>query len=205
LKIFGIKGGIMGQRLNIEIHNNGKLLANAYYHWSGYTSSALYLTKIVMDNIKICKHRSKIMTAIRLLEATGAKLTETEFKATRRQSQTFRKITSGLEYKDEVDRNDGLIAVSTKGMEETRLWEEARVEIDLKSQTIFFDAVYEVDEEELISYGTEIGSIPSINDEIDLSQIRFTDFEYIFNTLLEIYNNQCYYFKIRNHIIAFIA
>lgn len=27
----------MGQRLNIEIHENGKCLANAYYHWSGYT------------------------------------------------------------------------------------------------------------------------------------------------------------------------
>ena len=31
----------MGQRLNIEIWNESKRLANAYYHWSGYTSSTL--------------------------------------------------------------------------------------------------------------------------------------------------------------------
>lgn len=31
----------MGQRLNIEIHNNGELLTNCYYHWSGYTKCAL--------------------------------------------------------------------------------------------------------------------------------------------------------------------
>ena len=31
----------MGQRLNIEIVNGETSLANAYYHWSAYTKSAL--------------------------------------------------------------------------------------------------------------------------------------------------------------------
>jgi len=38
----------MGQRLNIEIISNGKCLANAYYHWSAYSDSAIDLAiKIV--------------------------------------------------------------------------------------------------------------------------------------------------------------
>lgn len=34
----------MGQSLNIEIWNNGEVLANAYYHWSAYTESAAKIT-----------------------------------------------------------------------------------------------------------------------------------------------------------------
>jgi hypothetical protein len=28
----------MGQRLNIEIVKNGDVLANSYYHWSGFSN-----------------------------------------------------------------------------------------------------------------------------------------------------------------------
>lgn len=39
----------MGQRLNIEIIREGNLLTNAYYHWSGYTSSAITLSKLALS------------------------------------------------------------------------------------------------------------------------------------------------------------
>lgn len=39
----------MGQRLNIEIFNNGQVVVNAYYHWSAYTRSALELTAKVIS------------------------------------------------------------------------------------------------------------------------------------------------------------
>lgn len=39
----------MGQRLNIEIVNGETSLANCYYHWSAYTSSALGLTRQIID------------------------------------------------------------------------------------------------------------------------------------------------------------
>lgn len=39
----------MGQRLNIEIVNGDTCLANAYYHWSGYTLSACDLTMKILD------------------------------------------------------------------------------------------------------------------------------------------------------------
>lgn len=42
----------MGQRLNIEVHYDGELLANAYYHWSAYTSSSLNLLGKVIEAYK---------------------------------------------------------------------------------------------------------------------------------------------------------
>ena len=46
----------MGQRLNIQIEmdipesSESKVLANAYYHWSGYTSSAYELVRMIADS-----------------------------------------------------------------------------------------------------------------------------------------------------------
>ena len=53
----------MGQRLNIEIWNEGKRLANAYYHWSGYSFSTLY------ETMKIIKARENNMDKVYELDA----------------------------------------------------------------------------------------------------------------------------------------
>ena len=38
----------MGQRLVVSVQNKGKELATVYYHWGGYTVSALYeVSKLV--------------------------------------------------------------------------------------------------------------------------------------------------------------
>ena len=42
----------MGQRLNVEIWNNGEVLANAYYHWSAYTESAAHIVDKALNYIK---------------------------------------------------------------------------------------------------------------------------------------------------------
>lgn len=53
----------MGQRLNLEIleTKNGvdNILANAYYHWSGYTSSAIRLTEKAIESIFKTKNLEK--------------------------------------------------------------------------------------------------------------------------------------------------
>ena len=68
----------MGQRLNIEIKENGTTLANAYYHWSAYTDSSLELTEHILKNIDSVEHENSTVKAIKLLETTGAGLTEQE-------------------------------------------------------------------------------------------------------------------------------
>ena len=123
----------MGQRLNIQIEandtdtNETKVLANCYYHWSGYTSSAMELVKEMVDsgvyNLDILDPVEK---AIRLLEATGAGLAGDEL------TDTY----NTPKYKVSTDRNIGLIAISEKGINETIKWEESRVTINLTTGSI---------------------------------------------------------------------
>ena len=76
----------MGQRLVIEIKEGDTVLANAYYHWSGYTETSLNLLNEVMnkgifDNIPIKFSKGdEQLYAIKLLETTGAKILEEDLK-----------------------------------------------------------------------------------------------------------------------------
>ena len=123
----------MGQRLNIQIEANNTdtneivVLANCYYHWSGYTSSAMELVKEIVDsgiyNLDILDPVEK---AIRLLEATGAGLCEGELTYTYNIPKY--KVTTG--------RNSGLIAISEEGINNIAEWEESRVTINLTTGSI---------------------------------------------------------------------
>ena len=75
----------MGQRLNVEILNKGTLMANAYYHWSAYTSSSLDIIEQILKSSKDAFEKKGIRNifdaAIDMLESTGAKLTHDELLA----------------------------------------------------------------------------------------------------------------------------
>ena len=123
----------MGQRLNIQIEANNTdtnetvVLANCYYHWSGYTSSAMELVnKIVKSGINNLDILDPVEKAIRLLEATGAGLAEDELTDTYNISK----------YKVSTDRNLGLIAISEEGTNRVAEWEESRVTINLTTGSI---------------------------------------------------------------------
>lgn len=147
----------MGQRLNIELFYNGERVANVYYHWSGFTSSALDLTRqIVINYEKFMSMDLPIeVKAILLLQTTNAGLTEDEFKWAEENINQFD------EYKDilfrAVNRNEGLIALSEEGMNETESWEEARVTIYLDTKKIDLDTffIYESIEEFIENYSQE--------------------------------------------------
>ena len=135
----------MGQRLNIQfeidIPNSGeaKVLANAYYHWSGYTNSAYELVKQIADSEywnNDCKITDPVEKAIRLLEVTGAGLTKKEFTEEYPESK----------YKLSENRSYGLIAISEEGILETQKWEEARVTINLSTNMVDMGGVYYLDE-----------------------------------------------------------
>lgn len=126
----------MGQRLNIQFEDNTGVLANAYYHWSGYTSSSMLLTnKIISSDLIDDTSISNKVKAVKLLELTGAGLTRDEF------NDDFPRHL----YKESKDRSSGLIAISKEGIEETQSWEEARVTINLDTQQIHLDIYWDVD------------------------------------------------------------
>lgn len=127
----------MGQRLNVEIEINGNTAANCYYHWSAYTSSAMNITKNIVEHYMSNKQEfdamNPVVAGIRLLESSGAHLTPKELE----QMQPF----TEEEFDTNADRNSGLISISGEGVEETRSWEEGRVTINLTDEVIDFEVV----------------------------------------------------------------
>lgn len=191
----------MGERLNIEIKNNGKVLANSYYHWSGYTSSTLELTQIILDeihsyiNIQKIFENNLVLYAIRLLEVTGAGLTdvEKEFAFKNIGKHKFAKCAS---------RNDGLISISPKGIEETEYWEEHRVEINLDSKTINFKKLawkilrdeymedYEEDED-------KFNDLPIL--DVNFENISFNNFKNFKDMILSLIDKEIYNVRIKSN------
>lgn len=164
----------MGQRLNIEIKINGEVQANAYYHWSGYTSSAIKLTEqILLQREDFLDKKEPKLSAIRLLETTGAGLTQEELEIAKEEYSevTFGKCNG---------RNSGLIAISEDGMNETRIWEEARVTIDFDEETVDFNVWSIWDKEE---YLDEYEKLPE--KEINDSNFNIMSFETFLNDFSE--------------------
>lgn len=53
----------MGQRLNISIRNKDKTLASGYWHWGGYTDSALHYLNAMSDTlVEYCEEKIEYVT-----------------------------------------------------------------------------------------------------------------------------------------------
>ena len=122
----------MGQRLNLEIKINGKSQANAYYHWSGYTSTSYRITSQVLYELKNINENDPKIKAIRLLETTGAGFNPEEILK-------VKEFYPNMQFKKCNSRNDGIISITPEGMKETRQWEEGRVTIDIDYNLVYFN------------------------------------------------------------------
>ena len=159
----------MGQRLNIEIVQEDKVLANAYYHWSAYTSESINITRTILDAVESSKGMNPLKRAIFLLQTTGAGFTNAEM--------VFAKSIDDL--KGEVlrqaeNRNTGLLGVSPEAIKETRKWEEGRVTIDIEKEMINFEVWWRSSYEDFVTNYPE-GKIVDL--EIDLENIAFDKFD----------------------------
>lgn len=168
----------MGQRLNIQIEandtdtNETKVLANCYYHWSGYTSSAMELVnEIVESGIYKLDILDPVEKAIRLLEATGAGLAEDELT----------ELYNTPKYKVSTNRNDGLIAISEEGTNRVAEWEESRVTINLTTGSInmsdmFYDETGEFSKGVLESKLKNLYELKAdLNSSFDTFQVLYTE------------------------------
>lgn len=164
----------MGQRLNIEIIKDGKCIANAYYHWSAFTFNSITIAIDILNKLETFIATSNdTLTAIRLLESTGAGLTETEL-------QILPDSLKEFEFKKCNGRDEGLIAISENGMKDTRAWEEGRISIDIKSKTIDFDVLYKPTEKDILNEYPNINKdkLPRFNENpkaLDINQLHDLD------------------------------
>lgn len=130
----------MGQRLNVEIISKNKTIANVYMHWSAYTDSSFEIAIRVLENFldinnKLLDNKQTIYT--RLKKALpGASINQSEYEALVKES------VKGIYVGKYVDRNDGLISFTEKGIADTRDWEEGRVSIDIENKKILFDVYW---------------------------------------------------------------
>ena len=166
----------MGQRLNIEIHNKGELLANCYYHWSAYTKSALILTKQVLKFIKENEdeYSDPLVLAVKALETTEAGVMKNDMEYLM-SNENYSKYS----YNPAVDRNLGLICVTKDGMENTRYWEEGRVTVYLDEEMVSFDVFFHTRSEEEYKADCEYNGEDAIIDSLvwDNADVKFKDFD----------------------------
>lgn len=128
------------------------MLANSYYHWSGFSNSAVNLVIQIIQNYEYIKkynveeyiRNQDLLFAIRLLEETGAGLENTNIAR-----NILKDETMNLKLKKCDGRDEGIIAITEEDIKETRRWEEGRVSIDIENKTINFDVIRELTAEEL--------------------------------------------------------
>lgn len=171
----------MGQRLNVEIVSNGKLLANAYYHWDAYTGISLQRTDDVLNKLNEIKESVKddLDLAIKLLESTGAGINTEE----RNYILADPELSKYLPINDCVDRNEGILSITKESMQNTRYWEEGRVTIDIGKRTILFRVYWEWTKEDYIDdyYDLEhYEQLPTIDYDLE-KEIPFDKFEELKN------------------------
>lgn len=178
----------MGQRLNVEIWSKGKVLANAYYHWSAYTSSAAEIVGKVIAATKIFSvDRNELLYAIRLLEATGAGLTEDECNHVREQA-----AFKDCDFRECEGRDSGLISVTEEGIRETRHWEDGTVRIYVDEKRISFrvfwtESCYEWEKEQREYNGVENADHRKLLEvDFNFDDIKFDDWGVAFAFLKRI-------------------
>lgn len=209
----------MGQRLNIEIKKGDKALANAYYHWSAYSSSSCEMALGIVDYIETNQQDcDDVLYAIKILESTGAGLTD--FNPTEQEIETAQKYYNqeyylkwrnqpselktaklmfpDFKFQDCNGRNNGLLSITEYGMSETRKWEEGRVTVDIESKTVCFDVYWDASDFE------EKKPIEDLN--LDLANLSFDDVSTL-KDIIDKYINDGYskYYKLKNgDIIGFV-
>lgn len=125
----------MGQRLVITIKNGDEDLAKIYYHWSAYTFSALLETKKIINCIY--NHQGETISEMKLrlikfLEENGGGI-----KGEQSEFDYIKKMYPKEIFKEDgYSRNNGLIALSEKGMQELQDWSEGDIIIDIDTDTV---------------------------------------------------------------------
>lgn len=180
----------MGQRLNIEIKINGKVRANAYYHWSGYTQTAKNITLSILKGAYKFLDGDPTLRAIRLLEISGAGLTDSE------RCEAL-KMYPETNFSPNEGRNNGLIAITPNAIKETRRWEEGRITLDFDKKIVKFNVYFKRAAKEY--YKDEYYKNRTIHAELLRSPFYMTFDYFIDEFCKQNFENFC--FKYKNLII----
>ena len=128
----------MGQRLVVSVDTIGRSIAKLYFHWSGYTPDALYVTRDIVHCIYNHDDETEKELQLRLIrfceERGGCIDGGSDGEEWKYISQLYPNET----FKETGNRSDGLIALSEQGMLDMQRMSEADVYIELDDDAVDF-------------------------------------------------------------------
>ena len=139
----------MGQRLNIEFQYGDKVIANAYYHWSGYTIYSLKELLAVSELMEYDNIHDEKSAIIELVNVFDNKLSPYSGLTSDSLDEVKKYIPEYSDIKNELNRNYGLLSISEEGMNSIREWMEFILKYDIKNKKIIGNTgVFEIDIDE---------------------------------------------------------
>lgn len=158
----------MGQRLTVDILDNGERIAVVYYHWSAYFSSTIAELKLLKDDIISSKKENKdiLLAIIDGLELRGGGL-----DISSKTRSVAKKMWPQRTFKTDINRNFGLICLDESDINETEAMSEGMAWIDISSE----EATSDVELEDAV--------------RIDKSKLPYDPFDIMsFHQLEEVYD-----------------
>lgn len=133
----------MGQRLVVNLVRDNEIIANSYFHWSGYTETALQMTGNIIANLQSMKDLKKANPLDIAIAAFAIPDYTPGFDSSERdyieKNYTDRDIS---EIPFNNDRNEGLMAISKQGIDDSVSAGEMIVDIKIDDGTIVGEFVY---------------------------------------------------------------
>lgn len=168
----------MGQRLVITVRKEQKDIAKIYFHWSGYSESALEETRSLLKDIDTKEENIKKLqlSIIRACESMGGGI---DGGAGSKEFSYVCNIFPNVNFKGGPNRNFGLVALSENGMEEMQCWVDGNIVIDLDYNRIYNSVFYEYHSLEEYEAETDhnADSVSCYESDIDISdfQVEYID------------------------------
>lgn len=177
----------MGQRLVIDIKKDGRTLGNCYYHWEGFTLSALNRAKSIIDNYNkyLTKVDDNMLLLIRLFQEQNIDAKDRLKVACieKNSKELLKKNYPSLDIcgNSEEDETIGRIAVSEADMQNNLDNGEGFLTIDFDNNTIILDKLFsywDIDEYcEVNGCKEEDLDIDICPRELNLGNLKFNQIE----------------------------
>lgn len=168
----------MGQRLVITVRKEQEDIAKIYFHWSGYSVSALEETRSLLEDIDTNEEDIKKLqlNIIRACESMGGGI---DGGAGSEEFSYVCNMFPNVSFKEYSNRNCGLVALSENDMEKIQRWSNGNIVIDLDYNRIYNSVFHEY--HSLEEYAADINksadSVSCYESDIDISdfQVEYID------------------------------
>lgn len=179
----------MGQRLVMTVRKEQKDIAKIYFHWSGYSDSALEEAKSLLAQIDVNENNIKKLQLdiIRVCESKGGGIDGGEKS---KEFSYVRNMFPNVKFKEDPHRNNGLVALSESGMREVQGWSEGDLVIDLDYNRIYNSVCFEYSSLQEYEEYTEqsVNEIDCYKSDIDITDFPIEDIDKVIDFITYVTN-----------------